>query len=249
VIEAEWRPYSAAVIEPVFDFSPLDLKTTAEADGGGYRITGEKVLVPFADQAPAILVYAGLDGQTEAFVVPSGAEGLSVGERDQLLGFRALPTFHLSLDAVRVDAASRLGNGETGMGLPLAASQVGVAAMAVGLSQSALDYALAYAKEREAFGRPIAQKQSIAFMLAEMAIETEAIRLMVWEAAWQLDEGLPEAIRSAYLALTGAADMAMMVTDRAVQTLGGHGYIREHPVARWMRNARGVSNLVGLTLV
>ena len=135
------------------------------------------------------------------------------------------------------------------MSLPLASAQVSAAAMAVGLSQAAHDYALAYAKDRQAFGKAIAQKQSIAFMLAEMAIEIEAIRLMVWEAAWQLDQDLPEAAESAYLALTGAADMAMMVTDRAVQILGGHGYIREHPVERWMRNGRGIASLVGLALV
>jgi acyl-CoA dehydrogenase len=248
VIEAEWKPYAAAIVEPSFDFTPSDLQTTAKPDGDNYRLAGEKIYVPFADQAPAFLIYANLGGHTEAFVVPAGTEGLEVGERDQLLGIRALPTFSVTLNDVRVEAASRLDAGEPGMALPLASSQVAAAAMAVGLSQAAHEYALAYAKEREAFGRPIAQKQSIAFMLAEMAIEIEAIRLMVWEAAWQLDEGLPEAPKSAYLALTGAADMAMMVTDRAVQILGGHGYIREHPVERWMRNGRGVADLVGLAL-
>jgi alkylation response protein AidB-like acyl-CoA dehydrogenase len=82
-----------------------------------------------------------------------------------------------------------------------------------------------------------------------MAIEVEAIRLLVWEAAWMLDAAKDEAAKAAYLALTGAADMAMMVTDRAVQILGGHGYIREHPVERWMRNARGVASYVGLAMV
>jgi acyl-CoA dehydrogenase len=249
VIEAEWRPYAAAIVEPTFDFTPTELKTTAARVGDGFRLTGEKVYVPFADKAPALLVYANLDGCTEAFIVPGGSEGLTIGDRDQLLGVHALPTFHVTLQDVNLGEASRLNGGEPGMALPLAASQVGAAAMAVGLSQAAHDYALAYAKDREAFGRPIAQKQSIAFMLAEMAIEIEAIRLMAWQAAWQLEEGLPEATKSAYLALAGAAEMAMMVTDRAVQILGGHGYIREHPVERWMRNGRGVANLVGLALV
>ncbi len=112
----------------------------------------------------------------------------------------------------------------------------------------AFEYALAYAKEREVFGTPIAQKQSIAFGLAEMAIELEAIRLLVWEAAWLLDAG-KDAAKAAYLALTGAPDLAMMVTDRAVQYLGGHGYIREHPVERWMRNGRGVALFPGLAMV
>ncbi len=249
VIEAEWKPYAAAIVEPSFNFTPTDLKTTASKNGDGYRLTGEKIYVPFADEAPALLVYANLEGQTEAFIVPGGAEGLTIGERDQLLGIHALPTYHVTLNDVQVDAAARLGGGESGTALSLAASQVGTAAMAVGMSQAAHDYALAYAKDRQAFGKAIAQKQSIAFMLAEMAIEIEAIRLMVWEAAWQLDQGRSEAPKSAYLALMGAADMAMMVTDRAVQILGGHGYIREHPVERWMRNGRGVANLVGLALV
>ena len=98
------------------------------------------------------------------------------------------------------------------------------------------------------WGVPIAQKQSIAFMLAEMAIEVESIRLLVWEAAWQLDAGL-DASKSAYLALCGAVDMAMMVTDSAVQVLGGHGYIREHPVELWMRNGRGIPVFTGLAMV
>ena len=131
----------------------------------------------------------------------------------------------------------------------LAAAQVALAGLAVGLSRGAFEYARDYAKEREAFGGPIAQKQSIAFTLADMAIEVEAIRLLVWEAAWMLDAAKDEAAKAAYLALTGAADMAMMVTDRAVQILGGHGYIREHPVERWMRNARGVASYVGLAMV
>jgi alkylation response protein AidB-like acyl-CoA dehydrogenase len=119
----------------------------------------------------------------------------------------------------------------------------------VGLSRAAYDYALAYAKDRQAFGVPIAQKQAIAFMLAEMATEIEAIRLLVWEAAWKIDKGADDAARAAYLALTGATDLAMMVTDRAVQVLGGHGYIREHPVELWMRNGRGIPAFAGLAMV
>jgi alkylation response protein AidB-like acyl-CoA dehydrogenase len=121
--------------------------------------------------------------------------------------------------------------------------------MAVGLSRAAFEYSRDYAKEREVFGVKVAQKQAIAFMLAEMAVEIESIRLLTWEAAWMLDEGKPEASKHAYLALIGATDMAMMVTDRAVQILGGHGYIREHPVELWMRNGRGIPMLTGLALV
>ncbi|MBU2611249.1 MAG: acyl-CoA dehydrogenase, partial [Chloroflexi bacterium] len=106
-----------------------------------------------------------------------------------------------------------------------------------------------YAKEREAFGVKIAQKQAIAFMLAEMATEIEAIRVLNWEAAWMLDSGNEDAFKHAYLAYTGAVDMAMTVTDRAVQILGGHGYIREHPVEMWMRNGRGFAMFTGLAIV
>jgi alkylation response protein AidB-like acyl-CoA dehydrogenase len=95
----------------------------------------------------------------------------------------------------------------------------------------------------------VAQKQAIAFMLAEMATEIEAIRLLNWEAAWMIDKGSADASMQAYLALTGAIDMAMMVTDRAVQILGGHGYIREHPVEMWMREGRGFATFTGLAMV
>ncbi len=250
VIEAEWKPYGAAFLEPDFDFFPGDMRTTATKQDGSYVLNGMKAMVPFADQAEGLVVYASEDGATQAFIVPKGTAGLKVAEREKLLGLQAFPTYGLELQGVELPADSRLG-GEAGMDFAsvLAASQVAMAALAVGLSRGAYEYALAYAKDREAFGGPIAQKQSIAFGLAEMAIEVEAIRLMVWEAAWKLDEGKADAPKSAYLALTGAADMAMMVTDRAVQYLGGHGYIREHPVERWMRNGRGVPSYVGLAMV
>ena len=131
----------------------------------------------------------------------------------------------------------------------LDASRVTLGAMAVGLSRAAFEYSRDYAKEREVFGVKVAQKQAIAFMLAEMATEIEAIRLLVWEAAWMLDKGLPDASVQAYLALSGAVDMSMMVTDRAVQILGGYGYIREYPVELWMRNGRGIAMLNGLAIV
>ena len=131
----------------------------------------------------------------------------------------------------------------------LASMQVAQAAAAVGVARAAFEYSRDYAKEREAFGMKIAQKQAIAFMLAEMCTELEAIRLLTWEAAWKLDSGKEDAFEEAYLASTGAMDTAMMVTDRAVQILAGHGYIREHPVEMWMRNARGFSTFTGFAMV
>ena len=121
--------------------------------------------------------------------------------------------------------------------------------MAVGVAQAAYEYAIEYAKDREVFGVKVAQKQAIAFMLAEMGTDIEATRLLTWEAAWMLDEGKEEAYKHAFLAYSAAVDMVMMVTDRAVQILGGHGYIREHPVELWMRNGRGFAAFTGLAMI
>lgn len=249
VIEAEWKPYIAAFIEPEYDFYAGEMRTTAEKKKSEYVLNGKKALVPFADSAESLLVFANLDGRTQAFIVPSDVAGLIVGERELLLGIHALPTFTLTFENVKVPLASRLG-GEDGFDpAPVVASaQIANAAMAIGMSKAALDYAIPYAKEREVWGKPIAQKQSIAFMLAEMAMEIESNRLLVWEAAWLLDEG-EDAMKAAYLALNGAVDTAMVVTDRAVQVLGGHGYIREHPVELWMRNGRGIPMFTGIAMV
>jgi alkylation response protein AidB-like acyl-CoA dehydrogenase len=120
--------------------------------------------------------------------------------------------------------------------------------MAVGVARAAFEYARDYAKDRRAFGVAIAQKQAIAFMLAEMALEIDATRLLAWEAAWKLDRG-DEATREACLAKQYAANMVLKVTDNAVQILGGHGYIREHPVEMWLRNGRGFASFEGLVMV
>ena len=249
VIEADWKAYTAGLIEPNYDFDPNDLRTTAEEDGDHYILNGEKVYVPYADQAEAMIVYAKLGDRTQGFIV-QGRDGVQVGERQKLLGIHALPTYKISLDKVRVPKHNRLGGPEGHEFAPiLDASRLALAAMAIGMSRGAFEYSRDYAKERDVFGVKVAQKQAIAFMLAEMATEIEAIRLLTWEAAWMLDNQKPEASKQAYLALTGAADMAMMVTDRAVQILGGHGYIREHPVEMWMRNGRGIATLTGLAII
>lgn len=251
VIEADWHPYTAALIEYAFDFDPLALKSIAALKGDEYVINGEKAFVPFAKDAEAILVYAGLDGQTQGFIVEKGAAGLTIlDEREKLMGLNALPLYRVKLDKVKVPASMRLG-GASGhdFELLLASMRVACAATAVGVANAAFEYARDYAKEREAFGVKIAQKQAIAFMLAEMRTEIEATRLLTWEAAWKLDMGKEDAFTEAYLAAVGAADMVMMVTDRAVQILGGHGYIREHPVEMWMREGRGFAMFTGFAMV
>ncbi len=250
IAEGAWTPYTAALIEPNFDFDPNELRCTAAEDGQGYVLNGEKTFVPYAATCPAMIVYARLGDQTQGFIVRKDTPGLEVGERQLTLGIHAVPLYPVSLKDVRIGRSDRLGGSDGHAFEPVLASfRLALAAMAVGMSRAALDFAMDYAKEREVFGVKVAQKQAIAFMLAEMATEIEAIRLLVWEAAWMLDTGNPEAYKQAYLALTGATDMAMMVSDRAVQTLGGHGYIREYPVELWMRNGRGFAMLNGLAII
>jgi acyl-CoA dehydrogenase len=251
VIEGEWSPYTAALIEYAFDFDPNMLKTMATASGDHYLLNGEKAFVPFARDAEAILVYADLDGKSQGFIIPRGTPGLEISEeREKLMSLNALPMYRVRLDSVKIPIANRLGGADGHDFEPILASmRVATAAAAVGVANAAFEYSMNYAKEREAFGVKIAQKQAIAFMLAEMRTEIEASRLLTWEAAWKLDQGKEDAFTEAYLAATGAADMAMMVTDRAVQILGGHGYIREHPVEMWMRNGRGFAMFTGLAIV
>jgi len=174
---------------------------------------------------------------------------VQIGPREKLMGLRALPTYPVTLDGVKVGANCRLG-GEAGcdFGRLLAHSQVALAALAVGVMRGAVEYAVNYAQERVQFGKPIGTKQAIAFMLAECAIEVDAARLMVWEVAWKLDQG-QDASREAYLAKQYADKAVLMVADSAVQTLGGYGYIREYPVERWLRNARGFATFDGMAMV
>ncbi len=250
VVEGAWTPYTAALIEYSFDFDANALKTTAKLNGAEYVINGEKAFVPFAKDAEAMIVYANLDGVTQGFIVPKNTSGLTVSdEREKLMGLNALPMYRVKLDNVKVPASNRLG-GASGHNfeLILASMRIASASAAVGVAKSSFEYAKNYAKERDVFGVKVAQKQAIAFMLAEMATEIEAMRLLVWEAAWMLDTKHEDAARQAYLANVGAADMAMMVTDRGVQILGGHGYIREHPVELYMRNGRGFAMLTGLVI-
>jgi acyl-CoA dehydrogenase len=250
VVEAEWQPYTAAMVEYRFDFDPDDLSTTAVKEGDTYVIRGEKKAVPFADIAEGMIVYANLDGETQGFILTKDMEGIAVGEKDKFMGLNALPMYTVKFDGVKVPAENRLGGDEGHDFAPLLASfQISMAALAVGMARASFEYARDYAKIRYVLGSYIAQKQSIAFMLAEMATEIEAIRLLTWEGAWQLDNGDEEAAMTAYLAYLGAVDTVMMVTDRGVQVLGGHGYIREHPVELWYRNSRGISALTGLAIL
>jgi alkylation response protein AidB-like acyl-CoA dehydrogenase len=239
---------TAAFVEPNWSFDAREPSTRAERSGGDYVITGKKCLVPLADRAEAVLVYAKTVDGLAAFIVEPGAAGLTVGAREKNLGIHALDTFPVSLDGVRVPAAHRLGGEQAQIQPLIDASRVASAALAVGVSRAAFDYARDYAKERKAFGVAIGRKQAIAFMLADMATEVDAMRLLAWEAAWRLDKGLA-ATRESYLARHYAAQASLKIADNALQVLGGHGYIRDHLVELFLRNARGFAMIDGLAIV
>ncbi len=247
--DMEFVPATAALLEPHITFDPHNLRTTAEKQGDRYRLNGKKVYVPLAADATHILVYADDGGSTQAFIVPKDTPGLTIGEREKNMGIKALPTYSITLENCTIPAENKLG-GEAGINFTrlLNFSYVALGAMAVGIAKASYEYAKEYAKEREAFGEPIASRQAIAFMLADMAIDIDAARLMVWEAAWKLDRG-EDATTEAALVKKFADDMVMTVTDGGVQVLGGHGYIREHPVELWFRNGRGFATFTGMAMV
>jgi alkylation response protein AidB-like acyl-CoA dehydrogenase len=247
--EDKFKAATAALIEPRFDYDPGSLSTAANLKEGSYVIKGQKCLVPLAADADVLLVYAAEKGNTQGFIVEKGTKGLEVGEREKNMGIKALATYELSLKNCSVPKENRLG-GDKGFDFNrvMNCSRVALSAMAVGVARAAFEYSRDYAKERVAFGEPIASRQAIAFMLAEMAIEVDAARLMTWEAAWKLDKK-EEATKEASLVKAYADDMVLMVTDRAVQVLGGHGYIREHPVELWLRNGRGFATFDGMAIV
>jgi acyl-CoA dehydrogenase len=244
----QYAAAAAAYAEPRWDFDPTALATKAERQGGDYVLTGTKCLVPLADRADVILVYASTANGMGAFLVERTAAGVKVGERERNMGIKALPTFSLALEGVRIPQSSRLGGDDADVTSLIDASRVAVAALATGIARAAFDYARDYAKERRAFGVAIGQKQAIAFKLADMAIEIDAMRLLAWEAAWKLDRGEP-ATRECYLAKDYASRAALSVADNALQVLGGHGYIRDHLVELLLRNARGLASFDGLAIV
>ncbi len=240
---------SVAITEPRIDFDARRLATTATPEPGGYRLQGTKTMAPLADSAELFLVYAAEAGQTQTYLVPAGADGLTVAGRSRFMGLQALPTSLVVLDDCRVGIEQKLG-GAAGCDFDrlLNHSRVALGAAAVGLARAGYEYARDYARQRVQFGEPIARRQAIAFMLAEMAMDVEEARLLVWEAAWLLDQGR-DASRAAALMKHYVDQMVLRVADEAVQTLGGYGYIREFPVELWLRNARGFVNFDGLALI
>jgi len=249
-----YKAATCALIEPYYNFCASALRTTAVRDGDEYVINGSKCLVPLAQESDNMLVFAatspgmsfsGVDG----FIVPAGTKGMKVGEREKNMGINALSTYQVNFKDCRIPKDARLG-GDAGSDFLrlLSRSRLALAAMAVGMSRRALDHSVEYATQRIAFGEPIASRQAIAFMIAEMAIEVDATRLLAWEAAWRCDKNM-DFEKEAALAKNYAADMAMMVCDRGVQIMGGHGYVRDNPVELWFRNSRGFATFEGMAMV
>jgi alkylation response protein AidB-like acyl-CoA dehydrogenase len=237
---------SIAVNEPSPAFDVTRHLTRAEAAGGDFVLTGRKCFVPMADRAQHFLVIARLGDRTEAFVVARDSAGLTLSDPEKNLGLKALSTGTLTLDGVRVPASARIG-GDAGADVSRIVNQgrVALSAVLTGLSRAVLDFCVPYAKERVAFDEPIAKKQSIAFRLAEMHMEIDCSRWMTWKAASQLEQGL-DANKSAHLARRYVTGKAMWIADNGVQVLGGHGFIRDHPVEMWYRNARTLGVLEGI---
>ena len=247
---------TAALVEPRFDFDVSDMSTVARRDRSGWLLNGQKCYVPLARESAQILVYAAIEGQTgltgvSGFIVGRDTPGLTISEREKNMGIKALATYEMTLKDRHIGAEARLGGesgGKTNVTRLMSEARVALAAAGVGVMRAAFEYARDYAKERKAFGVPIATKQAIAFMLAEMATEVDASRLLVWQAASRLDKG-EDGLKESYLTKNYVAAAALKVTDNAVQVLCGHGYIREHPVEMWLRNARGLSSFEGITTV
>jgi alkylation response protein AidB-like acyl-CoA dehydrogenase len=216
------------------------IRSEARREDGGYVISGEKVYVTNGGIAELTVVFAKLDGAITAFLVERGDPGVSAGREERKVGFRASYTGSLVLEAARIPADRLLG--EEGQGFEIAldffqVSRPQVAAAAVGLARAAFEHATAYARQREAFGRPILGRQGVGFKLADMAMQIEAARLLVWRACAALDAGQDAGLLGSY-AKAFAADTAMSITTDAVQVLGGAGIMRDHPVEKWMRDAK-----------
>ncbi|WP_416828057.1 acyl-CoA dehydrogenase [Ectobacillus polymachus] len=220
------------------------MRTNAKKDGDSYILNGSKIFITNGGVADTYIVFAVTDPTskqgTTAFIVESSMPGFSVGKKEKKLGIRSSPTTEIIFEDCRVPVENILG--EEGQGFKVAMQTLdggrnGIAAQAVGIAQGALDAAVAYAKERQQFGKPIIAQQGIAFKLADMATEIEAARLLTYQAAWLESQGLPYGKESAMSKLF-AGDTAMRVTTEAVQVFGGYGYTKDYPVERYMRDAK-----------
>ena len=234
--------------EPSVLFDPLTPATTATRDGDGFVLDGVKSAVVRGADAELFVVGARLDGKPVLFLVEPGAEGLEV-EADPSMGLRAAALTRLHLDGVRVGSDALLGDTDgTAYVECVRLSRLAWCALAVGTGQAVLDYVTDYVNERQAFGEPISHRQSVAFMVADIAIELQAMRLVTWKAASRAARGQDFA-REVGLARQLCTERGMRIGLDGVQLLGGHGFVKEHPVERWYRDLRAVGIMEGAVLV
>ncbi|HUL99205.1 MAG TPA: acyl-CoA dehydrogenase family protein [Mycobacterium sp.] len=243
-----------AIAEPHPLFDPTALKTTAVRTPSGYRLSGVKSLVPAATNAELFIAGAQLNGKPALFIVESSSQGLTV-KADPSMGIRAAAVGQVELDNVAVPLTARLGEEDAPAAdsaenylEAIALSRLGWAALAVGTAHAVLDYVVPYVKERYAFGEPIAHRQSVAFMCANIAIELDGLRLITWRGASRAEQGLPFS-REAALAKRLGTDKGMQIGLDGVQLLGGHGYTKEHPVERWYRDLRAIGVAEGVVVI
>ncbi|MBI2889438.1 MAG: acyl-CoA dehydrogenase family protein [Nitrospirae bacterium] len=234
-----------AITEPKAGSDISMIRTSAKKDGDHYILNGQKQFITNGHSASIFIIWATVDPQAgraghRAFLIPRGTPGLVPGAKDKKLGIRASETAPVYLEDCRVPAKWILG--DTGQGFSGAkkmfdATRPVVASMALGIARAALEYTVDYTKEREQFGCALAGKQHIAFTLAEMATAVESCRMLIWKAAWMADKQIPN-VKEASMAKYLAAQVAMDVTVKAVQILGGYGFLRDYPVEKWMRDAK-----------
>src|SRR3954470_3116933 len=236
---------SFGLSEPDAGSDVARIKTTAVRKGDEYVLNGSKTFITNAGYAAWAVVFAKTDPSKghrgiSAFVVPMDTPGVTIAQHLDKMGQRATDTSAFALQDAVVPAANRLG--EEGQGFKLAmqtldVTRPGTAIGAVGVAQAAYELAVEYAKERVTFDLPIAMHQGVNFLIADMATEIEAARLLTWQAAWMIDQGHRATLQSSF-AKRFAADTAMKVTTDAVQVFGGYGYIKEYPVEKLMRDAK-----------
>jgi acyl-CoA dehydrogenase len=233
-----------AITEPDAGSDVASMKTTAKKVSGGYVLNGTKHFITNGGLADIYVIFATIDPAQRAdgicaFIVEKEM-GVQPGKKERKMGIRASHTAQIHLEDVFVPEENLLGDAGEGFLIAMRTfehTRPDVAALAVGVARAAFEYAMDYAQQREQFGKPIARFQAIGFMLADMATEIDAARLLTWRSAWMLDQGLP-VNKEASMAKRFAADTAMKVTTDAVQILGGVGYMRDYPVEKWMRDAK-----------
>jgi alkylation response protein AidB-like acyl-CoA dehydrogenase len=237
-----------ALMEPTVLFDVLSPATTAERTADGYVLNGVKASVPRGAEAELFVIGALLEGKPVLFLLESGGAGIEV-EADPAMGVRAAGLTRLLLTDVTVPADAVLGATDgTTYAECVRLARLAWCALAVGTGQAVLDYVVPYVKEREAFGEPVAHRQSVAFMVANIAIELQSMRLLTWKAAARAAAGKDFA-REVALARKLCADKGMQIGLDGVQLLGGHGFVKEHPVERWYRDLRAIGVMEGSVLV